>query len=356
MNSLVEFWNEQCAVKRPLEGDSWLRRLLNRHVVGTLLNAFPRAATGMFSLSRGELARRVCVDKEGGSYRVFQAMYAYDDPRARGDLLNRLLMESPAAKAARNRRTIAQGMLEACLRDCPNSRVSENGTVPLGTKANAGPTLVMAVGGGDGSLEAEVISRAANPNVYYCSVDKDETAVEANRRVMAQNGLAGKGFVFTGDVAKTNDFGAVVEAARRRFDVSFDGIGIAVCHGIAEYLDLGRRGNDAFARLLQGIRAAMRPEGSLVISHTDYHDRVKFVERGLQWQMRLRSLEELETEIQKAGWQIVVCEHEPMKLITLCLAVQSNRPRVRIDGPSQLRHSRTSQPARATISAGVVGQ
>ena len=264
MKSLLDFWNDRCPVSRPLKADSSVRRLLNRHVVGTLLNTFPRAATGLFSLSRGELARRVCVEKEGGSYRVFQAMYAYDDPHGRGDLLNRLLMESPAAKAARNRCMIAQGMLDACLAAQPDD-------VPI---------LVMAVGGGDGSLESPVIARSAKPNVYYGLVDKDQAAVEGNRRVMEQNGLMDKGFVFTGDVAEKHDFDAVVEAARQRFARPFDGIGIAVCHGIAEYIDLGLRGNDAFARLLAGMQAAMRPEGTLLISHTDFHDRVRFVEAG----------------------------------------------------------------------------
>jgi hypothetical protein len=115
MNRLRQFWTEQYGVRRPLEADSRLVGLLNRRVVGKLLNACPRAATRMFALSRGELARRLCVDKEGGSYRVFHAMYRYDDPHGRGDLLNRLLMQSPAAKAARNRRSIAERMLEVCL-------------------------------------------------------------------------------------------------------------------------------------------------------------------------------------------------------------------------------------------------
>ena len=84
--------------------------------------------------------------------------------------------------------------------------------------------------------------RSTNRNVYHCSVDKDEKAVEENRQVMQRYGLAGRGFVVTGDATRKNDLEAALDAARRRFAVPFDGVGIAVCHGITEYLDLGVSG------------------------------------------------------------------------------------------------------------------
>jgi SAM-dependent methyltransferase len=333
MKPLLRFWIDEYRVDQALEVDSWLRDLLNRHVVGTVLNTFPRTAARVFASSNGKLARLVCADKEGGSYRVFHAMYDTEDPQARGDFLNRLLLQSPAAKAARNRRAIAQRMLDACLE-----------AQPAGV-----PILVLAIGGGDGSLEAGVIARSTNRNVYYCSVDKDEKAVEENRQVMQRYGLAGKGFVVTGDATQKNDLEAALYAARRRFAVPFDGVGIAVCHGITEYLDLGVSGNNALAGLLTTVHACTRPEGRLVISQTNYHDRVKFVERGLSWRMRLRDMKELAAEVEKAGWQIALCEHEPMKLITMCLGVKSDRPYLRMDVPNYMRHPRAKQhaPARA---------
>ncbi|MBN1394907.1 MAG: class I SAM-dependent methyltransferase family protein [Pirellulales bacterium] len=324
MKPLVRFWSERYRVDRALEDDSWLRDQLNRRIVGPLLNAFPRATRRLFALSRGELAQRLCVDMEGGSYRALRAMYEFADPQRRGDVLNRLLMRSPAAKAARNRRLIAERLLEECLNNQP---------------ANA-PILVLALGGGDGRIEAEAISRSARRNVYYCSLDKDAEAVEENRRVMRLHGLDERGFVFTGNAAREGDLQAVLEAARRRFNIPFDGIGIAVCHGIAEYMDLETRGNDTLARMLRAVLDGMRTEGNLIISHTDFHDRVRFVERGLCWRMRLRSMKELETEVENAGWQIVVCEHEPMRLITMCMAVKSDGKRLRVDSPSRLKRLR----------------
>ena len=338
MNPVLRFWNNYFKTNRELESDSWLRDRLNRHVVGTLLNTFPRAATKMFSFSNGELARRVCVTKEGGSYRVLRAMYRIDDPHGRGDLLNRLLLQSPAAKAARNRRTIADRLLEECLKQQPEDE----------------PVLVLALGGGDGHIEAGSISRSPRQDIYYCSVDKDDKSIEDNRQVMERHGLAGRGFVFTGDVTEKTDLQAVVQAAKGRFGVNFNGFRIAACHGIAEYMDVDQPGNDTLARMLGAVHDCMLPEGNLIISHTDFHDRVRFMERGLLWRMRMRGLPELAEQIKKAGWQIIVCEHEPMGLITMCSAVKSDRAHRRIDSPSRLRHPKTKQPVEAEAKSLVI--
>ncbi len=151
MDALLHFWNEEFGVDRSLEIDSRIRRLINTFVVGALMNRFPHAATKLFARSRGELGQLMFAKREGGSFRVLRTMYRFEHAHDRGDLLNRLLMHSPAVKAARNRRKIAQGMLRHCLN-----------AMPAGP-----PRLVLAVGGGDGSLEAEVIADAANRDVYY---------------------------------------------------------------------------------------------------------------------------------------------------------------------------------------------
>jgi hypothetical protein len=324
MNALVQFWNERYGVDHPLEADSRIHRLLNRYVVAALMNTFPKTVTKVFSLSNGELARLLFVERDGGSFRSLRAMYDYEDPRKRGDLINRLIMQSPAIKAARNRRTIAQRMLERCLKIQP---------VDL-------PVLVLAIGGGDGKLEAEVIARMTEREIYYCAVDKDDRAAPENQKVFTAHGLERKGFVWVGTVAGKSDLEVVIQSARQRFQVPFDGIGVTVCHGIAEYFDMGSRTNNALAALLGGIYACTRPDGNLMISQTDYHDRVKYLERGLSWYMRLRDIDELAAEVEKTGWQISICEHEPMRLITMCLAVKSEVPQRRIDSPSQLRRPR----------------
>jgi len=328
VNALRQFWQERYGLAQPLEGDSRLRRLLNRYVVAALMNSFPRAATKIFSLSNGELARLLFVEREGGSFRVLRAMYEHENARNRGDWINRLLMQSPAIKAARNRRAIAQRMLQQCLE-----------AQPAGL-----PTLVVAIGGGDGSLEAEVIARVAGRDVYYCAVDKDDRAVADNEAVLRRHGLAARGFVFVGTVAEESDLEAVLDCARRRFNVAFDGAGVSVCHGIAEYYDIGSKTNETLAGLLRAIHGCTRAGGSLVISQTDYHDRVKYLERGLSWHMRLRSSDELAGEVAKAGWQISVCELEPMGLITMCLAAKSAAEHVRIDGPGRVRQPRVQRP------------
>ena len=334
MNTVLQFWRERYGIDRPLESDSRLSRMLNRYVVAGLMNTFPKTVTKVLSLSRGEFSRLLFIEKERGSYKSLRAMYDYEDPRNRGDLINRVLMQAPAVKAARNRRKIAQDMLRRCLE----------------TQPSGSPVLVLAVGGGDGRLEAEVLARVARHDVYYCGVDKDERAIEEIQKCLAEHGLAGKGFVYLGDAAEKSDLLAAVDSAERRFGVRFGGASIAVCHGITEYLDIGADTNDTLSCLLTAIHGCMRTEGSLIISQTDYHDRVKWLERGLSWYMRLRSIDELATEVEKAGWQISVCEHEPMRLITMCLAVKSAAKHLRIDSPSRLRQSRT--PGRVPATAG----
>jgi len=294
---------------------------MNRYLVSAFMNRFPLAATKILSKSRGEMARLLFAEREGGSFRVLRAMYDYEDPSRRGDLLNRLMMACPAIRAARNRRAIAQQMLDLSLKAQPADS----------------PVLVLAVGGGDGSLEMEVIARSPRKDIYYCGVDKDERAIEANRHVLRQHGMSERGFVSVGNIAETRDLEAVLAEARRRFRAPFAGANAAMCHGITEYLDMGSQDNETLAALLRAIFACSRPEARLIISQTDYHDRVAFLERGLAWYMRLRTMDELATEVEKAGWQISVCEHEPMELISMCLAVKSDRTYRRIDSPSRLK-------------------
>jgi SAM-dependent methyltransferase len=333
MNGLVHFWNERYGIDRPLEADSRIHRLLNRYVVAALMNTFPKTITKIFSLSNGDLARLLFVERDGGSFRSLRAMYDYEDPKKRGDLINRLIMQSPAIKAARNRRTIAQRMLEQCLEAQPADS----------------PVLVLAIGGGDGNLEADVIARMTGRQIYYCAVDKDERAAPENQKVFAAHGLEGKGFVWVGTVAGQSDLEAVVQSARQRFGIPFDGIGVTVCHGIAEYFDMGSDGNEALDALLSAIYACTRPEGNLVISQTDYHDRVKYLERGLSWYMRLRNIDELASEVEKTGWQISICEHEPMRLISMCLGVKSPVRHLRTDSPipSKQHRAKRAVPAGA---------
>lgn len=328
MNALAHFWNEEYGVDRPLEVDSWVRRLLNTYVVGALMNRFPHAATRLFARSRGELGRLMFARREGGSFRVLRAMYRFEHAHDRGDLLNRLLMQSPAIKAARNRRKIAQGMLRNCLNAMPPET----------------PRLVLAVGGGDGSLESEVIAGVANREVYYCGVDQDETAVDENRAILQKHGLERRGFTVVGKVRGRRDVEEVLHSASERFGVPFDGVSVAVCQGLIEYLDIGSDANDVFAELLTAIHGCTRPDGSLIISQTDYHDRVRFLEQGLSWHMRLRDSDELATEIKKAGWCIATCEQEPMKLITMCLAAKSDSDTGyrRLDSTSPLRQTRAT--------------
>jgi SAM-dependent methyltransferase len=324
MSRLLRLWKDQYGVTVHLDADSWARIAWNHCVVAPLLNAFPKTARKILARSRSELMQLLFADGEGGSFRVLQAMYKRHNPHRTEDILHRLIMQSPGIKGIRNRRHIAQHMLEVCLDAQPH----------------VSPALVLAVGGGDGRIELEVIARTAREGVYYCGVDRDDRAEAANQQVLKELGLDGRGFVVTGASAEDSDLEAVVEAAQRRFGVRFDGAAVTVCHGITEYMDVGQTTNASLGKLLTALYRCTRPEGTLLISQGNNHDRVKFLEEGLSWHMRLRSKEELEDEVTKAGWQVSVCEQEPMKVITMCMAVKSDGQRLRIDRREQLARHR----------------
>lgn len=333
MEPLSKLWNEHYGVNRPLEADSWVKRLLNTYIVATLMNKFPRMATKLLSRSRGELAHRVFVEKEGGSYRVLRAMYRFEDPHNRGDLLNRVLMQSPAVKAARNRRKIAQWMLKTCLEAMPPGP----------------PRLIMTIGGGDGMLEAEVIAKLQQKNIYYFGVDMDEKAVEENRQMLQKHGLQDRGFTHTGSIIGSSDVKNVLRLASDRFGVEFDGISVTTCQGLLEYIDMHIEGNAALSEMLNAIHARTREDGSLLISQTGFHDRVPYLEKGLDWYMRLRDSDEVAQVLEDTSWQISICEQEPMQQITMCLATKSGVSHWRLDNQSPLHHPHITR--HATVAA-----
>ncbi len=327
MKPLARLWNEDYGVQPPLETDSWARRLLNTHIVARLMNRYPRAATKFLSLSRGELARRLFAQREGGSYRVLRAMYRFEEPHGRGDPINRLIMQSPAIKAARNRRKIAQWMLAACL-----------DAMPPGP-----PRLVMTIGGGDGRLEAEVIAQARAKNIYYCGVDMDAKAAHENREVLHEHGLQDRGFTHTGSVARQRDVEELLGRAAGRFGVEFDGLSVTLCQGLIEYLDMHRKSNATLLEMLRAIHAHTSQDGSLLISQTGVHDRVAYLENGLDWYMRLRESDEVAQVLADAGWQLSICEQEPMRQITMCLATKSGVKNWRLHSECPLHRPRITR-------------
>ncbi|MGD9127508.1 MAG: hypothetical protein PVH19_09035 [Planctomycetia bacterium] len=333
MKPLLKLWNERYGVNCPLEVDSWSKHLVNTHIVATLMNVFPRLVTKIFSRSRGELAQRLFRAREGGSYRVLRAMYRFEEPHNKGDLLNRILMQSPAVKAARNRRKIAQWMLETCLRSMP-----------------AGPPrLVMTIGGGDAMLEAEVIAKMEQKNIYYFGVDMDAKAVDDNRQVFEEHGLDGRGFTHTGSITQVDDIDNVLRLAGERFGVEFDGLSVTICQGLIEYIDMHSDSNENLLKMLRAIHSRTREDGSLLISQTGHHDRVTYLEKGLEWYMRLRESDEVAQVLEEAGWKISICDQEPMQQITMCLATKAGIEGWRLDAESPLRQPHIARHAVAKV-------
>ena len=330
-----EFWNERYGVDRPLEADSRVARLLNRYVVAALMNAFPHAATKVFSLSKGELARLLFKERDGGSFRSLRAMYEYENPRNRGDLINRLLMQSPAIKAARNRRTIAQRLLARLF----------------------GRTALGLAGARAGGRRWRWKPRSGSDCPFAAA-----RRLLLHRRYRRQNrrrepeGAAkawpcGSRFRLRGHDCRHERHGECRPGRRKAIRRSLrrtEHHCLPRHHRILRHRIGSQPDTLATARGNSRLHTA---EGNLIISQTDYHDRVKYLERGLSWHMRLRSREELAAEVEKTGWQISVCQHEPMRLITMCLAVKSDVPQRRVDSPSQVAQPRAKKSALAGTPA-----
>ena len=159
-------------------------------------------------------------------------------------------------------------------------------------------------------------------------VHKDPCAVSQNQEVFLAHGLAGRGFVHVGSVtAWCVILEAVLDSARQRFGVAFEGPSVTVCHGIAEYFDIGFKNERiALGDALRDLR--LHAAGRAAGDQPDRLSRSGEVSgaRPVVVYAVLRSGEELAAEVDKAGWQLSICEHEPMRLITMCLAVKSAAP------------------------------
>lgn len=311
MESLQHFWRSTLGRSDlRLEADSLLGRFTNRFLLAPLLNAFPSLASRLFSSSHGELARLLFKEREGGSFLVLDTMYEYEGGKERREFLHNVMMHSPAIRAARNRRRIAQVLLATHLQLAADDR----------------PMLVLAVGSGSGRLEAEVLGEVRNRNVYYCGLDIDPRAVAATEATLRQHHLTANGIALAGTINGHDDVANLLEQIERRLGLQFPGIDITMCHGVAEYLDLCSTANAQLSQLVRVLHTHTRQDGALVISQTHRHDRVHFLESALGWHMRLRDADEFRAVIESAGWNVQVCEKEPMGLISMCLAAKDSMP------------------------------
>ncbi len=286
-----------------LESENFLKSFLNRHLIGRLMNSFPNLANSLLSRSEGEIARLLYKDREKGTFRVLNEMYDYEKSKTT-DVLEKLIMESPAVKAARNRKKIAQYLLKLTLENSKRSK------------------FIFSVGGGNGRLELEVLKDY--PVNYYCCLDTDERAILEGEALAKKFRVSDQTIFLKGSIRNKDDLNSVTRMATERFLKHFPYLDIVLCQGVFEYFDMKRCSNRQLNNVLTAIYEKTSSNGILLASQTDYHDRVKYLEKGLDWYMRLRSREEVKNEMERVGWCVEYCEKEPMNLITLSLSSKRN--------------------------------
>jgi len=275
--------------------------VLNEFVIGPMMGNFPNITNKILSRSRGELSRLFFEERctGHGSFKIFEEFYRYDPNSNPGDFLNKLMMESPAIKAARNRRKIAQRQLEDEL---------EN---------RSGKTLVVSFGGGNGALELEVIKRIGK-EVYYCSIDNDDYSIEDGNRIAREMGLETTTLYLNehADTLSPEYFHHLEFKLMEHFGIT-QGIDIATCHGFTEYLDRGKNTDKEFIGLIKNLYDVAERGSTLFLSQTSKHSREKYLVKGLDWVMRLRTLKEVKTLLENSPWILKYIEKEPMGIISM---------------------------------------
>ncbi len=283
---------------------------IKNRIVAALLNYGYPLLNPLLARSKGELAQLWfrTPGYEKSSWRTFEAFYHFEEKKEHGDLGNKLLMASPGVRASRNRKKIALRLLENQLKEYSGS-----------------PVLVNNIGGGSGSRELRVIKNAGRRDIFYCSTDTDSAAADYGDKEAKQISMSMRSFF----ASKKLDFSSPSEVQSFFGEMNqhyfsskpqFHAFDISLLLGVTEYCDLHTRANTELDQLLQGLHQHTSPRGRMIMGQTDHHDRVRYVEKGLGWKMRLRSQDEIADHIERSGWNILYCEKEPMNVITMILA------------------------------------
>lgn len=152
---------DQISIEKP----SKISLFLNK-AIALLMNNYPTFANTILSHSKSDLAHYLFHDPTcpKGSFKQLNEIYDYEYGK-KGDILNRIINLSPALKAARNRKKIAQQFLRLVI-----------------AKAYKNPTVIFSFGGGDSRIEIEVMAEMDMKNLYLISIDaQTEAKVEGEK-------------------------------------------------------------------------------------------------------------------------------------------------------------------------------
>ena len=280
-----------------------LLSLVTNKPIAWFMNNYPNLTNKIGSLSKQDLAYYVFHDDNcpSGSYKQLNAIYDFETNQE-VDLINRLLNVSPALKAARNRKKLAQHLLKKALSGSDNK-----------------PLSIFSFGGGDERLSLEVMAEVKKKNVYLISIDSQAVAKTDGQKRAQELDLNNQACFITefNDSNKYTMLRDFLLTASEILKVQLSEINAVMAHGFLEYLDLNKNTNTEFSSFLNNSIKFGSRDLKLILSQTDLHDRVPYYEKGQNLFMRLRGKDELKREIEMQDLRIEYMEKEPMNIITM---------------------------------------
>jgi len=285
-----------------LEKPPKISSVINK-AIAWFMNSYPYFSNNIFSHSKSDLAYYLFHDKEcpKGSFKQLNEIYDYECGK-KGDFINRIINLSPALKAARNRKKIAQQLLKIAI-----------------SNEHSNPIVIFSLGGGDSRIELEVMAELKKADVYLVSIDLQTDAKVEGKRLSGKLGLANQAYFVTDFIEFKNlsQIDKYIKEASEQFGIVIKNIDIIMAHGFLEYLDLKTESDEELSVFMKSILSLGRDGTKLILSQTCVHDRVPYYEKGLNLYMRLRNKDELIKELLNHQLKIEYAETEPMGIITM---------------------------------------
>lgn len=291
---------EKLGLEVPTKSDIILNKISS-----FVLNNFPNLTNKIMGLSKGDIAKILYKDKKPGSYQLFNCFYDYD-PSNPVDFLDKVLQESPAAKASRNRFKLLKHYLNKIM-----------------FNADYNHLLMLSLGGGNARFEIEAIGKTQNSeknNVYLVCVDSDKEAENDGLNIARKYGLE-KNVLY---INKKLDFDNNITTkyflseANKKWNLDKKYFDVFIEVGLNEYLNVGTKENNEIRSLYRCFYREQE-KGYLITEQTGPHDRDPYLKKGLNWHCRYRTLEELKSEVAKVGYQIKLGVIEPMNITSIII-------------------------------------
>jgi SAM-dependent methyltransferase len=218
-----------------------------------------------------------------------------------GRLIDRLYLDSPGWKGIRLRRAHLRELL----------------AVAIETARAAGrPVRILDIAAGHGRYVLETGREAGAQDISVHLRDRDETSVEAARRLAAELGVR-EVFCETGDAL---DAGALAAIRPRPT--------IVLVSGLYELLPE----NAPVRASLKGIASCIEDDGRLIYTNQPWHPQHEFIARvltnreGKPWVMRCRSQAEMDFLVEEAGFRKLGTLAGDEGIFTVSLASRDRRP------------------------------